>query len=177
MLCDPSLFSVPRRRVQSPHGDHPFREQLFRRLVPRRPESSVSCTAHRPVGLNRGSGRMQERLRSQSRQSRYVRPHGSPSPQTVPFFVRPQTSNINLTCELLARNTADSANCCTGSHDTATSCPPSGVQYYSFFSTYSLPPLPLLPFSEEAQRTTARTPMCTPMTRARARHFGHAALR
>ena len=80
MLCDAyTLFSVPRRRVQSPHGDHPFRRQLCRRLVPRRPESSVSCTAHGPAGLDRGSGRVQQRLRSQSRQSRYVRPHRLPS--------------------------------------------------------------------------------------------------
>lgn len=28
----------------------------------------------------------------------------------------------------------DSPNCCTGSHNTAATCPPSGVDYYSFFS-------------------------------------------
>lgn len=30
-------------------------------------------------------------------------------------------------------NHDDSANCCTGSHDTAATCPNSGVQYYSYF--------------------------------------------
>ena len=32
-------------------------------------------------------------------------------------------------------NTANSPNCCTGSHNTAATCPPSGVEYYSYFST------------------------------------------
>ncbi|KAG9089902.1 hypothetical protein FRC07_012235 [Ceratobasidium sp. 392] len=30
-------------------------------------------------------------------------------------------------------NQADSANCCSGSHSTPATCPPSGVQYYSYF--------------------------------------------
>ncbi|KAI0356836.1 Osmotin, thaumatin-like protein [Trametes cingulata] len=30
-------------------------------------------------------------------------------------------------------NPTDSANCCSGSHDTAATCPSSGVQYYSYF--------------------------------------------
>ncbi|KAF9030345.1 thaumatin-like protein [Hymenopellis radicata] len=30
-------------------------------------------------------------------------------------------------------NQADSANCCSGSHSTADTCPPSGVAYYSYF--------------------------------------------
>jgi hypothetical protein len=45
------------------------------------------------------------------------------------------------------RDAADSANCCTGSHNTAATCPSSGVQYYSYFSAYHPPrpaPLPLL---------------------------------
>lgn len=33
---------------------------------------------------------------------------------------------------------ADSANCCTGSHDTAATCPPSGVTDYDFFSMFRL---------------------------------------
>ena len=28
---------------------------------------------------------------------------------------------------------ADSANCCSGSHNTADTCPPDGVQYYDYF--------------------------------------------
>ena len=28
---------------------------------------------------------------------------------------------------------ADSANCCSGSHNTAETCPPDGVQYYDYF--------------------------------------------
>ena len=35
---------------------------------------------------------------------------------------------------------ANSPNCCTGSHNTAKTCPPSGVQNYSYFS--ASPPLP-----------------------------------
>ena len=27
----------------------------------------------------------------------------------------------------------DSANCCSGSHNTADTCPPDGVQYYDYF--------------------------------------------
>ncbi len=30
---------------------------------------------------------------------------------------------------------ANNPNCCTGSHNTPATCPPSGVQYYSYFST------------------------------------------
>ncbi|TRM64408.1 thaumatin [Schizophyllum amplum] len=30
-------------------------------------------------------------------------------------------------------NQADSANCCSGSHNTADTCPPEGVQYYDYF--------------------------------------------
>ncbi|KAI5477240.1 hypothetical protein MNV49_006613 [Pseudohyphozyma bogoriensis] len=30
----------------------------------------------------------------------------------------------------------DSANCCTGSHDTAATCPKSGVEYYSYFKDH-----------------------------------------
>ncbi|KAI0276957.1 thaumatin-like protein [Russula aff. rugulosa BPL654] len=33
----------------------------------------------------------------------------------------------------LDNNPTDSANCCTGSHNTNATCPPSGVQYYSYF--------------------------------------------
>src|SRR5882757_9405364 len=33
---------------------------------------------------------------------------------------------------------ADSASCCTGSHNTNATCPSSGVQFYSYFSTYLL---------------------------------------
>ena len=35
---------------------------------------------------------------------------------------------------------ANNPNCCTGSHNTAKTCPPSGVAYYSYFS--ASPPLP-----------------------------------
>ena len=65
VLCHAALFSIPRRWVQSPDGDHPFRNQLFRRLVPRRPKSWVSSTARRPARPVREPGRVQERLRSQ----------------------------------------------------------------------------------------------------------------
>ncbi|KAH9033396.1 thaumatin family-domain-containing protein [Lactarius pseudohatsudake] len=32
-------------------------------------------------------------------------------------------------------NSADSSNCCTGTHNTATTCPPSGVDFYSYFKS------------------------------------------
>ncbi|TFK50318.1 thaumatin-like protein [Heliocybe sulcata] len=32
-------------------------------------------------------------------------------------------------------NASDSANCCSGSHNTAATCPPSGVQYYDYFKS------------------------------------------
>ncbi|KAG0144744.1 hypothetical protein CROQUDRAFT_659554 [Cronartium quercuum f. sp. fusiforme G11] len=32
-------------------------------------------------------------------------------------------------------NSGNSANCCTGSHSTAATCPSSGVQYYNYFKT------------------------------------------
>ncbi|KAJ7443976.1 thaumatin-like protein [Mycena galericulata] len=35
--------------------------------------------------------------------------------------------------DALNGNTANSPNCCTGSHDTAATCPPSGVTDYSYF--------------------------------------------
>ena len=38
---------------------------------------------------------------------------------------------------------ANNPNCCTGSHNTAKTCPPSGVAYYSYFSA-SPPLLPVL---------------------------------
>ena len=64
----------------------------------------------------------------------------------------------------------DSANCCTGSHNTPETCPPSGVQYYDFFSAlfYSSPApdvfiqRPIHPL----QRKTALTPMSMLMMRA-----------
>ena len=41
-------------------------------------------------------------------------------------------------CEAnLDGNQADSPNCCSGSHNTAATCPPSGVAYYSYFSKCS----------------------------------------
>lgn len=38
---------------------------------------------------------------------------------------------------------ANSPNCCTGSHNTAKTCPPSGVQNYSYFSASLFPFNPL----------------------------------
>ncbi|KAI9461242.1 Osmotin thaumatin-like protein [Lactarius psammicola] len=35
----------------------------------------------------------------------------------------------------LAPDPNNSPNCCTGSHNTAATCPPSGVQYYSYFKS------------------------------------------
>ncbi|KAH9025717.1 thaumatin family-domain-containing protein [Lactarius deliciosus] len=35
----------------------------------------------------------------------------------------------------LDNSTADSSNCCTGTHNTAATCPPSGVEFYSYFKS------------------------------------------
>lgn len=35
-------------------------------------------------------------------------------------------------------NQQDSANCCSGSHNTADTCPPDGVDYYDYFSTLAV---------------------------------------
>ena len=78
-----------------------------------------------------------------------------------------------ITASLQANNEpnsiADSANCCSGSHNTPQTCPPSGVQYYSFFSASFYGG----PCSERGysiacplQRTAAPTPTSTLMTKA-----------
>jgi len=38
----------------------------------------------------------------------------------------------------LDKNPTDSANCCTGSHNTSATCPSSGVQFYSYFKNNCL---------------------------------------
>nr|ADX07312.1 putative thaumatin-like protein [Flammulina velutipes] len=37
-------------------------------------------------------------------------------------------------------NQANSANCCSGSHNTPATCPASGVQFYSYFRLLAMPP-------------------------------------
>lgn len=64
-----------------------------------------------------------------------------------------------------ARGAADSANCCTGTHNSQTTCPSSGVGYYTYFSAYSSSPpsstpvSPFLtsPYRPHSQRATVRT--------------------
>jgi len=53
-------------------------------------------------------------------------------------LVGPRDSSGNLVgcksaCVANLDNAADSSNCCTGSHNTAATCPASGVQFYSYF--------------------------------------------
>ena len=60
--------SVTRGWIQHPHECHPFRERLFRRFVPGRPESWMSVPARWPTRLLREPGRVQERLLCQSGQ-------------------------------------------------------------------------------------------------------------
>jgi hypothetical protein len=60
---------------------------------------------------------------------------GCPAPLKGPFD---STGEFPLGCRSaceanLDGHQADSANCCSGSHDTAATCPASGVQYYSYF--------------------------------------------
>jgi hypothetical protein len=38
-------------------------------------------------------------------------------------------------CDAKLDNPSDSANCCTGSHNTKATCPSSGVQFYSYFKS------------------------------------------
>lgn len=51
----------------------------------------------------------------------------------------PAGANGNAGCKSacfanLDGNQQDSANCCSGSHDTADTCPPDGVDFYDYFS-------------------------------------------
>ncbi|PSR75701.1 hypothetical protein PHLCEN_2v8992 [Hermanssonia centrifuga] len=69
---------------------------------------------------------------------------------------------------MLIDDVADSANCCSGSHDTAATCPSSNVAYYSYFSTFRFPDhLNLLQVSHlTSQRAIAPIPMHTLTTKA-----------
>ena len=40
-------------------------------------------------------------------------------------------------CEAGLGDPVNNPNCCTGSHNTAATCPPSGVAFYSYFSALS----------------------------------------
>ncbi|KZT28312.1 thaumatin-like protein [Neolentinus lepideus HHB14362 ss-1] len=51
-----------------------------------------------------------------------------------PFDSAGNTVGCNSACNAgIDKNQANSSNCCTGDHDTPATCPPSGVQYYSYF--------------------------------------------
>ena len=81
------------------------------------------------------------------------------SPHSIPNKSSISKSNVIFCCAYAA----DSANCCTGSHNTATTCPASGVQFYSYFSTYrssssTAPSFP--PFSASVSESN-RKHICT----------------
>jgi hypothetical protein len=134
-------FSVPREWVQPPDDDHPFCEQLLPRLVHRRPQSWLSIAAHRPAEFVRESGRVQQRLHCKFGQRECVPISHLPfRSRSVRLFIIPHPNPIPGPPSLCACKTGNSSNCCTGSHNTASTCPASGVQYYSYFSTYCAPP-------------------------------------
>lgn len=57
-----------------------------------------------------------------------------PAPLKGPFDSTGFPVGCKSACEAnLDGNQQDSANCCSGSHNTAATCPPSGVAYYSYF--------------------------------------------
>lgn len=57
-----------------------------------------------------------------------------PAPLKGPFDSSGFPVGCRSACQAnLDGNPGNSANCCTGSHNTAATCPPSGVQYYSYF--------------------------------------------
>ncbi|KAJ3533062.1 hypothetical protein NM688_g7333 [Phlebia brevispora] len=59
---------------------------------------------------------------------------GCPSPLLGPYDSTGAAVGCMSACDAgLAPDPANSPNCCTGDHGTAATCPPSGVQYYSYF--------------------------------------------
>ncbi|KAF8477825.1 thaumatin family-domain-containing protein [Russula ochroleuca] len=61
---------------------------------------------------------------------------GCPSQLVGPTNSSGNTVGCKSACEAnLDNNPTNSANCCTGSHNTNATCPASGVQYYSYFKT------------------------------------------
>ncbi|PIL28932.1 hypothetical protein GSI_08979 [Ganoderma sinense ZZ0214-1] len=57
-----------------------------------------------------------------------------PDPLKGPFDSNGIAVGCKSACDAnLDGNPTDSANCCTGSHNTPATCPASGVQYYSYF--------------------------------------------
>ncbi|KAI0260036.1 thaumatin-like protein [Gloeopeniophorella convolvens] len=56
-----------------------------------------------------------------------------PAPLIGPFDPSDFPVGCKSACAAGLDDPADSANCCTGSHNTAATCPSSGVQFYSYF--------------------------------------------
>ncbi|KAJ7164264.1 Osmotin thaumatin-like protein [Mycena filopes] len=58
-----------------------------------------------------------------------------PTAQQGPFDSNGAAVGCKSACtvDALAGNAGDSPNCCSGSHDTAATCPPSGVTNYAYF--------------------------------------------
>ncbi|KAF8519210.1 thaumatin-like protein [Gautieria morchelliformis] len=57
-----------------------------------------------------------------------------PAPLIGPFDSTGFPVGCRSACQAnLDGDPGDSANCCTGSHNTAATCPPSGVEFYSYF--------------------------------------------
>lgn len=69
---------------------------------------------------------------------------------------------------------ANSANCCSGSHNTPATCPPSGVAFYSYFSEYSLAFPSFFDTDALDQSKIAPDPMLTLTMRAAEPHCGPA---
>ena len=50
-------------------------------------------------------------------------------------LLHPRSARLTYVRISPSTSTADNHDCCTGSHNTAATCPPSGVDYYSYFKT------------------------------------------
>ncbi|CDO70879.1 hypothetical protein BN946_scf184804.g11 [Trametes cinnabarina] len=62
-----------------------------------------------------------------------------PDPLKGPFDSTGFPVGCKSACAAGLGDPTNNPNCCTGTHNTPATCPPSGVQYYSYFSAYPLP--------------------------------------
>ena len=124
-------FLLRPRASQGPHGQlregGGLQECLHGR--PRRQECvSRPCF---PIFSEHGSDKP---FPSEILMLRLIQPH---PPSSFPPALRPPSPRVRVRTNdtpLLANN----PNCCTGTHNTAATCPSSGVQYYSYFSASPL---------------------------------------
>src|ERR1700677_2645597 len=95
-----------------------------------------------------------------------------PAPLKGPFDSTGFPVGCKSACEAgLAPDPNNDPKCCTGTYDTATTCPSSGVQYYSYFSeSLPAPSHTSLNFTE-SQNQIAPIHTCMLMMSRAALHF------